>query len=244
MTLDEVYNVLYYLVDDSINKKINIGVCGFTSGSAIVTGANFITNSVVTVGGYVKLESDDSYYFEEIQSIDSETQLTLKNAYNGATDSNESVYSETKIPVIFSSNNAPRPAQPYFVIHDPPVSNTVITPEQENQNTDNDGLLIFYSRWEAFITFEEVGGSGDLIINVLNWARTSKMINHLESNLVTLMRSETINAFLENDNEFIIKRAQCDVIFHYIRETVYETGIIESATITGQIDDKTIITEV
>lgn len=62
---------------------VSLGTCTFTAASTVVTGTGFLAADL-HIGDYVKVTADAESAWVQVESIDSDTELTLVSAYTGA----------------------------------------------------------------------------------------------------------------------------------------------------------------
>lgn len=143
------------------------------------------------------------------------------------------------IPIIFGSENAPRPALPYIVIHDPPISNVDVGRGNwckwnfTNQPVD-EGQIDYTKQYEATISVEHIGGSGQ-VFNYLRDSIGRYDIKELwRTNYISYMRDEPANDISEIAESFVERRVGITMFVSYISSNNYDPGYIGSVdTPTG-----------
>lgn len=232
MTIDELINIMIGWFRLVLMSETDIGICAFTNGSTTVTGTDFITNGVIQAGGYVKLETDPKVRFAKVASVDSETTLTLEEAYAGATSTADGVYSPDYIDIIRSTENAPRPSESkYLVIHKP--FGQLKQGKGNYSDADDTGKVDICNRYEATIRIEEVFGFGDNLRTVINTSNRQDVLDYFRENEVSIMRIDTLapnNDFEENLWE---DRTIVDIFALFVDRSDYTPGYIETAEVTG-----------
>jgi hypothetical protein len=83
----------YDLIDLVLQPmSLNTNVISVSHGSQTVSGSNTNFNSEFVAGDYIGIKTPTSNEFYKIQTVDSDTALTLENNYEGATASNLDYY--------------------------------------------------------------------------------------------------------------------------------------------------------
>ena len=72
------------------DSKYRSGTANVTNGSAVVTGNSTLFTSFVAVGDYFAVPNDQASGYYTIQSVDSDTQITLTTPYTGTTNATAS----------------------------------------------------------------------------------------------------------------------------------------------------------
>lgn len=140
--------------------------------------------------------------------------------------------------IIFSNRNAPNPSLPYFVIHDPPVSNQDLGRgnwgkwEFTNEPQD-EGEVCYTKQYEASISLEEVGGSGDVMKLLLNSLNRQDIKDLFSSNKVGFLRNEPINPATDITEDLITRRAIMDIFVSIVDEGSYDPGYIDTVDYDG-----------
>ncbi len=235
--LTDVYNFVYDWLEFVINNSTSIGTITVTNGSKTVTGTDFITNGIIQVNSYIRLGEN---YWGQVSTIDSETMLTLKNNYRGATGTGIGYYSDVGMEIIIGSQNVSSSDKRYIVIHEPPVSNRRQGNTQNNSIRSVDigggvlkGRVSKSNTYRCSISLEEVQGQ-DLL---------SKLEDTIEDeNVVALFKASGDISFEEmlegaqNTSEtgnFFEKRYIQDVVLLYTIESQYDGDYIETVDFTG-----------
>jgi len=99
---EEMYVYYEYIPRLTRLTEYTTGTVSVTSGSATVTGSGTAFSSFVSAGDYFRIDDDgtgSSSYWYQIDSVDSDTQLTLTSNYLGNSGSSLS-YTISKVPLL------------------------------------------------------------------------------------------------------------------------------------------------
>lgn len=238
MTEKQVYDFLYDWIDYVVNPKTTIGTCVFTPGLNVVTGTNFITGGIIQVGSYVKLGTDDSSFFAKIDSIDSETQITLSEVYDSEAigGTGEGQLTDEYIPIVIGSENVPAVSSTYIVIDEPPISNRKVgnTQVKSNYVDGGDNPKTNYSNtYEMSVSIIEVNNSGIYIPALEETIEEPEIMDLWQAqndiSFQNMGAGANINAIL---GDIIEKRYSQDVFLLYTKDKTIDSEIIEEVQIS------------
>lgn len=234
--LSEVYAFLYTWSDIVINNPQSIGTITVTKGSKLVAGTNFITNAIVQPDGYIRLSEN---YWAQIDTVDTEIQLTLKSNYRSVSGTATGYYSDIGMEIVIGDKNVSSSAQRYIVIHEPPISNRRIGDTQVNKNervvlpdTSVVRRTTYTNTFQASISFEEVQGEDNL--NELDQRISEDDILELwRAEKMTFMRMESAIGSNDETGNIIENRFIQDLVLMYTIEKTYDSYYIETVDYTG-----------
>jgi len=243
---------LYPVVDMMVNQRTKFSdYAEFTKDSDQVIGVDhtdshgtiihtkFITDAILKVGQYIKYNNDDSVYYAQIQSIDTETSLTLTAVYQGNGGTGIGYQSETKIPVIIDAKNNPVPSILYIVIKEPAII------DMSEGQAINDGLADettgIQRSWlyrKATIQVEEIKGNGDVLKRIERSLYTPEVKRFCRALYCAVQKCQDIKNASEMLGMLFEYRNIMDISVEYPDIFEYKTGGIKDVSFTGKYDEE------
>jgi len=141
----------------------------------------------------------------------------------------------TTLKVIRGNQNAPSPAKPYMVIHQPPISNRPTGLTGNFEKADDTGKVNYSIPYEASITIEEVGGIGDLLNLLLESINRQDIKDFFKLKFVSIVRVEASVDSTDTKENIHELRDAIDIHINYTTQKDYAPGFIETVEpLTGE----------
>lgn len=229
MNITGVFTFVYQLIDYVINNPM-VSIETITILNNIVTGTNFITNNVIKPNGYIKLTIHNNTYFAKVKTIDSETQLTLYNNYEGGNGTGAGVYLTNYYIIFYSNQNSPGVKLPYIIIDRPAVSQNKIGYGDYDDRVELNKLryTIYYN---IVIAIRQVGGYAELLQKLINTYRNQDVLSFYQGKQISLMSfgniidvSREIGTQVETENIL-------ELNFNYVEDLSIDSNYINTVII-------------
>lgn len=138
--------------------------------------------------------------------------------------------------VIFSNQNSPRPQVPYFVIQDPMISNNIIgrgnwSKWNYTNESQDEGVVTYSNTYEAIVQLNVIGDDGDIFRLLDNSLNRQDIKSDLNSNNVSIIRTEMELPEVNITGEYIEKRAIKDIVVVWNDQGTYDPSYIKTVEI-------------